>query len=53
MPFGEGETPIKEILLLLKEKRYPIPAMIEWEPKNIDPLVGVRQCADYCKKVLG
>lgn len=51
-PFGQGDTPVKGILLLLKEKRYPIPAVIEWEPKTIDPLVGVRQCAEYCRKVL-
>lgn len=51
-PFGEGDTPVKEILLLLKEKHYPIPTAIEWEPKSMDPLVGVKQCAAYCRKVL-
>ncbi len=51
-PFGEGDTPVKGILMLLKEKRYPIPAMIEWEPKSLDPLVGVQQCAQYCRSIL-
>ena len=30
-PFGEGDTPIKQVLTLLKTKRYPIPAFVEYE----------------------
>lgn len=51
-PFGEGDTPVKQILLLLKAKQYPIPGAIEWEPKTGDPVVAVRRCAEYCRKVL-
>ena len=31
MPFGEGDTNIKGVLQVLKTKKYPIPAMIEYE----------------------
>src|SRR5439155_1971087 len=31
MPWGEGETPIRQVLLLLKEKKYPIRAFVEYE----------------------
>jgi len=27
MPFGEGDTPLKEVLQLLRKKKYAIPAL--------------------------
>lgn len=52
VPFGEGDTPIREVLQLLKKKKYPIPAMIEYEYKGVDTMVEVRRCWDYCVKAL-
>lgn len=52
LPFGEGDTPIKEVLQLLKEKKYPIPAMIEYEYKGVETVSEVRKCFEYCKKAL-
>jgi sugar phosphate isomerase/epimerase len=52
MPFGEGDTPIKEVLQLLKRKKYRIPANIEYEYKGGDTVVEVRKAFDYCKSVL-
>lgn len=52
MPFGEGNTPIKEVLQLLKAKKYKIPAMIEYEYKGQDTVVEVRKCFEYCKQAL-
>lgn len=53
MPFGEGETPIKATLELLRDnKKWGIPAMIEYEYKGDDPIVEVRKCYEYCKKQL-
>jgi sugar phosphate isomerase/epimerase len=51
--FGEGDTPVREILLLLKKDKFDIPAMIEWEPKEGDKVADIRKCLDYCRKVLG
>jgi sugar phosphate isomerase/epimerase len=51
--FGEGDTPVREILLLLKKDKFDIPSMIEWEPKEGDKVAAIRQCLDYCRKVLG
>jgi sugar phosphate isomerase/epimerase len=51
-PWGEGDTPIKEVLHLLKSKKYDIPADIEFEYRGADPVVEVRKCFQYCKEAL-
>jgi sugar phosphate isomerase/epimerase len=54
--FGQGDTPIREVLLLLKAKHYDIPANIEYEYNEdnpgLDTVAEVRRCFDYCKKIL-
>jgi len=52
MPFGEGDTPIREVLQLLKRKKYPIPANIEYEYQGGDTVAEVRKCYDYCRRAL-
>lgn len=53
LPLGEGETPIKAVLQLLKKnKSWGIPAMIEYEYKGSDPVAEVRKCFEYCKQQL-
>ena len=52
-PWGEGDTPIKQVLLLLKEKKWPIPAFIEYEYKGTGSSTEeVKKCFDYCKQAL-
>jgi sugar phosphate isomerase/epimerase len=50
--FGTGGTPIKEVLQLLKTKKYPIPANIEHEIKGQAAVEGVRESLDYCRRAL-
>ncbi|MCS7025945.1 MAG: sugar phosphate isomerase/epimerase [Bryobacteraceae bacterium] len=52
VPFGEGDTKIKEVLQLLRDKKWKIPAMIEYEYKGADTVAEVRRCYEYCRKVL-
>lgn len=52
VPFGEGDTPIREVLQLLKNRKYAIPAMIEYEYKGDDTVAEVRRCFEYCKQAL-
>jgi sugar phosphate isomerase/epimerase len=53
VPFGDGDTPIKQVLQLLKTKKYNIPANIEYEYKGKDDAaVEVKKCFDYCKEAL-
>jgi sugar phosphate isomerase/epimerase len=51
-PWGEGDTPIKQVLQLLKREKYDIPADIEYEYRGADPVAEVRKCFQYCKDAL-
>ncbi len=53
MPWGQGDTPIRQVLLLLKEKKYSIPAFIEYEYMGAsDPVTEVTKCYKYCQNIL-
>ena len=55
MPWGEGDTPLKEVLTLLKNKKYKIPASIELEydiPANSDAVKETKKCFEYAKQIL-
>jgi sugar phosphate isomerase/epimerase len=54
-PFGEGDTPIKEVLQLMKKEGYKFPATIELEytlPDGSDAVKEVAKCLAYCKAAL-
>lgn len=54
-PLGEGNTPIKEVLQLMKRESYKFPATIEMEytvPQGSDAVQEVRKCLAYCKAAL-
>jgi sugar phosphate isomerase/epimerase len=52
-PFGEGDTPIKPVLQLLKQKKYPIPALVEYEYHGTGtPVQEVNKCLAYMKHAL-
>jgi sugar phosphate isomerase/epimerase len=53
MPWGEGDTPIKQVLLLLKEKKYPLPALVEYEYRGTGtPVEEVGKCLDFMRKAV-
>jgi sugar phosphate isomerase/epimerase len=55
MPWGQGETPLKDVLLLMKKNKYKFPASIEFEystPQGSDVLTEIRKCVQYCKDAL-
>jgi sugar phosphate isomerase/epimerase len=49
LPWGEGDTPIKPVLQLLKTKGYDIPANIEYEYKGADTVAEVKRCFENAK----
>jgi sugar phosphate isomerase/epimerase len=52
VPFGQGDTKITEVLQLLKTKKYPIPANIEYEYKGGDTVEEMKKCFEYCRSAL-
>ena len=53
VPWGQGDTPIREVLQLLKKERWPIPADIEYEHRGEGtPPEEVRKCFEYMKQAL-
>ena len=54
-PWGQGQTPIKEVLLLMKKNKYTFPANIELEyriPEGSNSEIEVGKCLDFAKKCL-
>lgn len=55
MQFGRGETPIADILLLLKKEKWPIRVDVELEypiPEGSDGAREVAKCIDYMRNIL-
>jgi sugar phosphate isomerase/epimerase len=55
VPWGEGDTPIKEILQLMKREKYGFMATIEMEhpvPEGSNRMAELAKCVAYCKEAL-
>lgn len=55
MPWGQGDTKIKEVLQLMKKEKYTFPACIELEypvPEGSSVMAELAKCVQYCKDAL-
>jgi len=53
LPWGEGDTPIRQVLALLKEKKYPIRAFIEYEHRGTGTSIEeVKKCMAFMRQAL-
>jgi sugar phosphate isomerase/epimerase len=50
--WGEGDTPIARTLQLLHDRKWAIPALIEYEYSGKDAIDEVRRCLDFCRQAL-
>lgn len=55
MPWGEGATPLKEVLQLMKKRKFKFPGSIEYEydtPAGSTELAEIKKCVEYARKAL-
>jgi sugar phosphate isomerase/epimerase len=55
VPFGQGDTPIKEVLQLIRDNKWKIQATIEFEypvPQGSNRMTELAKCLKYCKDAL-
>ena len=55
VPWGQGNTPIKEVLQLMRKQKYNFPAFIELEypvPQGSTRVAEVAKCVQYAKDAL-
>jgi len=53
--WGTGDTPIKDVMQLLKQEKYPFPANLELEypiPEGSDIIAEAKKCLAYVKSCL-
>jgi sugar phosphate isomerase/epimerase len=55
VPFGEGDTPIKEVLQLIRDNKWKMQATIEFEypiPQGSDRMAEIAKCIRFCREAL-
>ncbi len=55
LPWGQGDTPLKEVLQLMRDQKYKFPATIELEyqvPQESTSVAEVKKCLEFCRKAL-
>jgi sugar phosphate isomerase/epimerase len=55
VPFGKGDTPIKEVLQLIRDNKWKMQATIEFEypiPPGSDRMTEIAKCVQFCREAL-
>jgi hypothetical protein len=51
MPFGQGDTPLRAILKLMKREKYKFPAYVEYVGTD-GQAIELKRCLEFCKEAL-
>lgn len=55
LPWGQGDTPLQQVLKLMREQKYTFPATVELEyqvPAGSTSVLEVKKCVNYCRSAL-
>jgi sugar phosphate isomerase/epimerase len=55
LPWGQGSTPLADILLTAKKNKWTFPFAVELEyqvPEGSNAVIEVKKCVEYCRKIL-
>jgi sugar phosphate isomerase/epimerase len=55
VPFGQGDTPVAEVLRLIRDNKWRIQATIEFEypvPAGSDRMAEIAKCVQFCREAL-
>src|SRR6185503_2942756 len=52
VPFGEGDAKIADVLRRLRDRKWDIPAHIEYEYRGTDTVEEMKRLYGYCRQVL-
>jgi sugar phosphate isomerase/epimerase len=52
LPWGEGDTPIKPLLLEVRDRKLPIPAIVEYEYRGTGGLAETTHCLEIMRQTL-
>ncbi len=52
VPWGEGDTPVREILRMIRDRKYPIRCYIDCDYKTTDRAADVRHSFEFAKAAL-
>lgn len=52
LPFGEGDAKVADVLRRLRDRKWDIPAHIEYEYRGQDTVAEMKRLLGYCRQVL-
>jgi sugar phosphate isomerase/epimerase len=55
VPWGQGDTPLRDVLRLIKKEKFPFQATIEFEypvPEGSTVIAEIGKCVQFCRDVL-